>query len=567
MPSNSTGQIAIVVDVVAETAHEFSTQDTIAHVSRIPLGGTLLTLPAPLPSDGDAYEFADLDGSCNPARRITLSDPNGRPIAGAPAPQFFAPFSWAKVRYDAKARAWSLMQAGIGGGGSGGIIHVADAAALAAFPAVVLALGAIAYTDSFAGAYWSLEPARPAVPGAVVTASDGRAWVRYAAPNAAAAIAQTGWKIDPIGGDDEFNDGTAAAPLRSLAERYRRMGTTRPSYSTIVTVQLASDIPASDPWLERPLLETTGALTCEGTLVLLATATIGVFTQRNRVAGTPNTITAAGKPANFWAPFLGKLVHDVTADAWFTVLADLGAATAEIGEPLAGAQPVPAEITIANGDSLTIHERTGCNVEIADCDGIGAQFLFVNFRFVRFNGFLMSMGRVSLDRCQWVDGIAIGTSASQINATNCDVDPSIFVTELGGLIVGGTYRAPMILQGTELATSALDGDVIFTGLINANSRFILGNAAFFGANSFFVGSQPNTLLLQLQNYGPPHMWGTAAIKIGNATQFGIAGVTAVNGLLCTGGYTIDGAALAPAAVDGAGFVVGATSGARVFIET
>lgn len=120
MPGNSTGQIAIVVDVVGQATAEFSTQDTLAHVSQIPTGGTSLRLPDELPGAGDRYEFADLDGTCGPASPITLTDPNGHPIAGALSQVFTAPFAWGIVVYDKIARAWSLQSSGASSSSSSG---------------------------------------------------------------------------------------------------------------------------------------------------------------------------------------------------------------------------------------------------------------------------------------------------------------------------------------------------------------------------------------------------------------------------------------------------------------
>lgn len=117
MPANSTGLIEIVVDVVAQAAHEFSTQDTIAHVSQIPSGGTVLSLPDAAPSDGDVYAFADLDGSCSSGHPLHITDPNGHDIAGSATQTFTTAFAWGVVRYDAQSRLWSLMTGTVGGAG------------------------------------------------------------------------------------------------------------------------------------------------------------------------------------------------------------------------------------------------------------------------------------------------------------------------------------------------------------------------------------------------------------------------------------------------------------------
>ncbi len=134
MPTNSTGTIAVNVDVSSYVAkpnnwggfYKFSPEDSTVRFRKLPANaavtsmGLRLELPAN-PSDGDTYEFVDADGSCNTGHLIfLLPDPGGTASIGAqngpgvpsPLPVFIfgAPNSGAKVQFDAAANQWLLWE-------------------------------------------------------------------------------------------------------------------------------------------------------------------------------------------------------------------------------------------------------------------------------------------------------------------------------------------------------------------------------------------------------------------------------------------------------------------------
>jgi hypothetical protein len=153
MPRNATGTIQVNTDLTSYTAtataggtHGWSPQETTVRCRNIPANvagvGLLLTLPGQ-PSDGDAYEWIDADGSCGPGNVVSVQpDPaGGATIQGAGTAldpdEFAAPFSGCAYIFDEASNQW-VVQLSANGlfGGSGGpfVRYVPDASALPSFP-------------------------------------------------------------------------------------------------------------------------------------------------------------------------------------------------------------------------------------------------------------------------------------------------------------------------------------------------------------------------------------------------------------------------------------------------
>jgi hypothetical protein len=112
MPQNSQELIQTVVALVAQASYHLSPQDTRIVLRHIPAGGTALFLPNE-PNDGDAYGFADVDGSASSASPVGLvlqaeSLAAGIVIQGAPQVLFEAAYAAATATYSAKLKAWSV---------------------------------------------------------------------------------------------------------------------------------------------------------------------------------------------------------------------------------------------------------------------------------------------------------------------------------------------------------------------------------------------------------------------------------------------------------------------------
>ena len=565
MPSNSAGQIEIVSDCEAQSTFSFSTQDTIVHVSDIPTGGTILHLPSPLPTDGDRYEFADIDGSCGPGSPLAITDPNGHAIAGSATRMFTSPFSWGVVRFDAKSASWSLLSQA-SANTNAGIISVADNAALAAFPAAGLDLGSIAYVATY-GAYFALSQTTAAVPDVVITATDGRSWTRTGPAQPSVALAQAFWQIDSVAGSNE-NPGTLANPVKDYAEIVRRWGnTTSPALTVNPTIAWTN----ADPADVVTLTPATGQATLQGRLVPFgAPLVLGTFTPKNRAAGTPATINV---PAHVWTA--GTIVHDSTANASFEIQADLGGGTAQITEPLS--LPVgfgSARVLLANGDALQVFQPTTIvgNVLGNIPNAVTLQQLNVQAG----SNFLVNTFECNVLECTF---------------TNCLLNDSgsFFFGCWGASFFGGgvlSARNSTLWQagalngaGNNLGDlSAIDFDVLIPLRGHLSGAIVIG-AAYFGQWFTDTGGTQNYANISCDG-GVPAIWGPATIALTGTQQLFVRNGTAAAALLCTGGLTMNGLATAysfdtvtgafsagpialnPAAVDANGALVNPKFGTR-----
>jgi hypothetical protein len=134
MPSNSTGTIAVNVDVSAYVPkannfggfYKFSPEDSTVRFRKLPANaavtgiGLRLELPAN-PSDGDTYEFLDADGSCDLAHLVfVFPDPGGTATIGGqngpgvPSPLTLFAFGeangGARFQFDAAANQWIMWE-------------------------------------------------------------------------------------------------------------------------------------------------------------------------------------------------------------------------------------------------------------------------------------------------------------------------------------------------------------------------------------------------------------------------------------------------------------------------
>ena len=363
------------------------------------------------------------------------------------------------------------------------------------------------------------------------------------------------WFVDPAnssGCASDGNTGTSATctggtnigPLLTFGQIYSRWGTTTPALTINVTVHLMGNDGSSDPWLAVPTYN-GGSLTVVGTPVSVTTVTIGTFTPQV-TATTPalNKITASGQSGAYWTTYVGDLVNDTTANAWFRVTSDLGGATAGISAPVGIDAFVPPWKTIANGDSLTIDTLPSVYVAVADSSNLvfPIGFSLLHILGVGVDG-LVTQGAATFERCT-ISAIMFETSVRPTQFANCDIDTSS-VIEGVSYVHAGQSRGQLNLQGYSSSAggegifSSLDGDVILTGTIYVASDLFVGAAGFFDSIYADKSSQPNRVTLSSQFYGVARQWGTAPFNVAEGTQIGL-GQSAVSSLLLTGGYTMDG---------------------------
>lgn len=361
------------------------------------------------------------------------------------------------------------------------------------------------------------------------------------------------WFVDPVAGNDAATGTTALAPLKHYSELVRRWGTIAPLLTQNTTIEFLSDQTAtSDPvaFLGQAGADgaSQGVLMIKGQLVAqLPSSTITTLTAQNRATGQKWQIRDTSLPTeNFWATYVGFLVHDTTADAWFWIDSNLGNKTATISEPLqsaTGGNSAPARVAIANGDSYIIYAPTRvnlvrnagraasgytCNVQHIDCtfDAGGETVLdsFLNLIECKFGNFVE------------------GSKDAASTYSNCFIQGGI---NTSGAILGGVINAELAVTGQLV----LDGDVLVNaGPISIIDDLIVGAAYFANTvdvpNLTSLGANVGSLFISNNAfYGLAAIWGPAAINAHVGGDLGYLG-TAVGAFLNAGGLTLDGVAIA-----------------------
>jgi uncharacterized delta-60 repeat protein len=373
-------------------------------------------------------------------------------------------------------------------------------------------------------------------------------------------LLRAAWFIDPIDGNDA-NDGlTAITALRTYKELLSRWGGVDPILQQSTTVTFLNDQPDfSDPVEFSGHLINDGILTFTGQLTQVASGTFSSIVTKNRSTGQRWNVTDNLKPANFWQQWVGYLVHDTTADAWFWVDSNLGSSTAVITEPLAQGSinnPSPAFVTISSGDNYIIYKPT--------------KIYLVNFSPISISQFTSELSHIWIigpsglggfdntftqtftfmleSRCDTTFNQLVGLSAAGSTTTN---------SWLGG---GEIYTSAFIFGGsvgTEFAnlmpgsTLLLDGDVaIDAPLQNVQGTVIIGAAYWNGdmdiPNIFSLGAGTAQVYVTSNAiYGVAALWGSGAINVHVGGDLGYSG-SAAGAFLKSGGLTLDGATTANA---------------------
>ncbi|MGH8748813.1 MAG: hypothetical protein ACREU5_06875 [Burkholderiales bacterium] len=357
---------------------------------------------------------------------------------------------------------------------------------------------------------------------------------------AARAMAQAEWFVDPQNVThlaDNDNDGeTAETPLLTWREIIRRWGTRAPQLQVAPVFTALSDSDASDDFsVDLTFTASAGSEptpTFNGTLFAIGSATIGTFTPRDRGtspgSGTPNKITAQGESGAFWTPFAAAqaLVHDVTADAWFRVDADLGSATAVISEPVAScfnfASFPPAYKTIADGDSLIIYRTS--TFYSAQLTSPNAEAILLQHIALKAPGGIAGTFRGSLEDA------AAPLTCNECSLDNIFLNGGVFITNTSvGIhadVVGHVRMISGNWQGTQghhaYGFQAYDGDVLMNCLVvqELDSIFYWGRV-YFGSLALFEHSMnATTIYINGDNnvfYPDPVAWGPGTLTIPRGT--------------------------------------------------
>lgn len=326
------------------------------------------------------------------------------------------------------------------------------------------------------------------------------------------------WYIDPVGGSDSNNGTTALTPLKTFLHLVSLWGTTAPFLYQSTIVEFLNDQPDfSDPVsISANILGAAGNLQLLGQLTELDTGSFTAVTPRDRATAQRWEGTDGGKPAGFWTPYVGMLVHDTTADAWFWVVQDLGASNAVLSEPMASAvgNATPAEMPIAPGDNYVIYSPTKVCVEafqVQSLSGSASEIQHIRvtgpgFGDLETNGILLTESAVDIF---W--------SMSVAAITNCANSYFLGIASLGGYFFGGVITFELATQ--EGFQTLLDGDILVQApALGINSVLVVG-AAYF-ANGLNIpnvnssgGSWGELVVTNGAFYGVGSLWGPAGVVI------------------------------------------------------
>lgn len=384
------------------------------------------------------------------------------------------------------------------------------------------------------------------------------------------AWSQAAWYLDPsnsTGLASDSNDGlTALTPIRTFREVLKRWGTATPTLYQNTDFFFLSDQPDfNDPIFLMPNMGTPGAsgsLNITGSPVQVAAGTLNVQQAKNKATGARWQILANGAPGNFWAPYVGFLVHDTTQNAFFWVDEDLGGGVALITEPLGPTDintPNPTQIAPANGDAFVVLRPSKVFMPLMNAViGSGTtpylQNLWVTSApgsFGLFNQFLTNFAFCSTCR---FDGYLTNVGPeSDIIMTNCLLRGGLNICQ--GTLVGGAIHKPGGFSGFNVTNGGsvlVDGDIYVEDYLGAGGNLVVGSAYFgVAAECPPLNIQPGAscsiaISPDASYYGIGTVWGPGAIHVHPAAFMGVASTTFTAAYLCTGPLLLDGQAVASA---------------------
>ena len=373
-------------------------------------------------------------------------------------------------------------------------------------------------------------------------------------------LLQSAWFIDPVHGNDANSGLTSATPIRTYKELLTRWGGMSPILPQSTTVTFLNDQPDfSDPVVFTGQMINDGILTITGQLTQVASGTFSSIVAKNRTTGQRWNVTDSSQSAGFWTQWVGYLVNDTTANAWFWVDADLGSSTAVITEPLAQGSlnnPSPAFVTINSSDNYVIYKPTKIYlinfspVSISQYTSILSHIWIIGPSGLGGfdNTFTQTFTFMLESRCDTTYNQLLGLSGAGSTTTN---------SWLGG---GENYASVFIFGGsvgTILASNASGASLLLDGDVAINAQFqsvqglvIIGTAYWNGTidipNINSLGADTaQVYVTDNAYYGIAALWGAGAINVHVGGELGYSG-TAAGALLKLSGLTLDGATTASA---------------------
>lgn len=355
-----------------------------------------------------------------------------------------------------------------------------------------------------------------------------------------------------MSGNDNANGASAPTAIKTWREVVRRLAAS--ALGQVLTFNWLSDQP-DDSDSVAPFAQLSNIdFVMKGALIQVGAGNFGAVTNlvRSPVQLTTGVNADGGAPANYWAAFVGNLVHDTANDTWFTVDADLGARTAQFTQPFTGVPADPralvnAEGVIGPGDAYVIYRFPKIYAGPLLVEGVSAAGQLTLFQHLEFasggylgaQSFTWLANFVAFQECLFNGFVTLTNLPEQLYIYNC-VFRGGFASDGAG-ITGGSI-APFL---TALGPTIVDGDVLVHGPIEI-WQYLAVCKAYFDTSldvPFVTLSFPNfgvlTLSTSLGAYGPAILYGPAGIAV-HTNGSVIYDGTAVAQIQSTGPLTIDG---------------------------
>jgi hypothetical protein len=498
---------------------------------------------------------------------------------------------------------------GAGGGNTGnGILIFPNIAALEAFDVSTLSpevLGQQAFVQTN-GSWWTLVGGAFTPDGITVvngTGTPGAQWIREnTAGYLQAALRQTAWVIDNVGGSDEASGLNGANAIKTKAEVFRRWGCTwGPQLDgiTVVIEYVHSDTTPDDPGLWTPILVNGAQLVHVGAAQAASfTGTLLAVTPKagNNPLSSTFTTTTGAVAANM------LLINTTRGNSRAFAQRNLGAGNWRLTQPWAATadptqQTAPVN-TWANGDAIQGFTLLAVNLAriggvlvdynagggfghvvagllIQDAEGLaGEDPCLVNTDAYTF------FNDVVFQRCAQVEGT---NPFARFQNTMFTGDFPLYSTAINTIYSGGAIGGAGPAPNAALAGANLQLDILLThaGIVLQNCHFNSGIALDFAGTQELKGDSDAVSAPAAVFYGASILdqrQGVMRYSAAAAAQFTSTGGLAVNGVAAAysrvtaaGVTTIHGgialtAANLDAAAGAAGFGGYAEGGGAFFVQ-
>ena len=340
-------------------------------------------------------------------------------------------------------------------------------------------------------------------------------------------ITQADWYVDSVNGDDE-NPGTAAAPLQTLGELFRRWsGKNLLSSIAAATITLLGTFPSEVLALSGVEVQRGQSLVLRpATLTEVASGTITTYTARNAAADTSATILADISFAGL-AQARIRLTSGASAGATAWIGADLGGNTCRVG----AFQLNGGAVTPANGVTFV--------VETYPTAVGGVTIQYVGAGHVRVEDF--EVRQISTGQPQYLIGGGLGSSTTLFEAgaqvyrckftvgsrwyygttlTGCCSTAPMIAASGQYIMQGHTWFSAMTLRDN--ASLTLQGPYVTFDSVNVSipvMQVLTGSVLGYAADIEFFGCVSTVAGLALAEFASAYSSSSARSVYGSGNTF------------------------------------------------